>query len=209
MTELLTADKLVVSQKAKLIELTNQYEIRDAEGAQLGFIQQEGQSKLRKVARFVTDVDQFLTHRLAVYDSAQNKVLEMTRPRKIFKSRLLVEDGAGRKVGEIVQNNVFGKISFDLVGTHGEKMGRIKAENWRAWDFSIVDQTDVEVARIDKKFVGIAKATFTNADNYVVDIDRRVDGDFRLLVVAAATAVDTALKQDPRGISVTDVVDFP
>jgi uncharacterized protein YxjI len=209
MTELLTADKLVVSQKAKLIELTNQYEIRDAGGAQLGFIQQEGQSKLRKFARFVTDVDQFLTHRLAVYDSSQNKVLEMTRPRKIFKSRLLVEDGSGRKVGEIVQNNVFGKISFDLIGVHGEKMGRIQAENWRAWDFSIVDQTDVEVARIDKKFVGIAKATFTNADNYVVDIDRRVEGDFRLLVVAAATAVDTALKQDPRGVSVTDVIDFP
>jgi uncharacterized protein YxjI len=208
MTDLLNADKLVVSQKAKLIELTNQYEIRDAEGAQLGFVQQEGQSKLRKAARFVTNVDQFLTHRLAVYDSAQNKVLEMTRPRKIFKSRLLVEDGAGRKVGEIVQNNVFGKINFDLIGAHGEKLGRIKAENWRAWDFSIVDQTDMEVARIDKKFVGIAKAVFTNADNYVVDIDRRVEGDFRLLVVAAATAVDTALKQDPRGISVTDVVDF-
>ena len=208
MTELLTADKLVVSQKAKLIELTNQYEIRDAEGAPLGYLQQEGQSKLRKVARFVTDIDQYLTHHLAVYDSGDNKVLQMTRPRKVFKSRLLVENGDGQKVGEIVQNNVFGKISFDLIGSAGQKLGRIQAENWRAWDFSIVDATEREVARIDKKFVGVMKAVFTNADNYVVDIDRSVSGDLRLLVIAAAAAVDTALKQDPRGISVSDLTDF-
>ena len=51
MTSLLTADRLIVSQKAKLIELTNQYVIRDPDGGELGYVQQEGQSKLRKVAR--------------------------------------------------------------------------------------------------------------------------------------------------------------
>jgi uncharacterized protein YxjI len=206
MTDLLTADKLVVSQKAKLIELTNQYAIRDADGAELGYVQQEGQGKLRKVLRFVSDVDQFLTHRLSVYDSSHNKLLQMTRPAKLVKSKLLVEDGSGRKVGEIVQNNVFGKIRFDLVGAEGQKLGQIRAENWRAWDFSIVDETETEVGRIDKKFVGLAKAVFTNADNYVVDIESRLHGDLRLLAVAAATAVDTALKQDARGIDVTDVI---
>jgi uncharacterized protein YxjI len=204
MTQLLSADKLVVSQKAKLVELTNQYGIRGADGTDLGYVQQEGQSKLPKVFRFVSDLDQFLTHRLSVYDSAHNKVLQLTRPAKLMKSRLLVEDGEGRKVGDIVQNNVFGKIRFDLVGAQGENLGQIRAENWRAWDFSIVDQAGMEVGRIDKKFVGVAKAVFTNADNYVVDISPELEGDVRLLVIAAATAVDTALKQDARGLDVTD-----
>jgi uncharacterized protein YxjI len=208
MTDLLSADKLVVSQKAKLIELTNQYLIHGADGAELGYVQQEGQSKLRKVVRFVTDVDQFLTHRLSVYDSAGQLVLRLTRPRKLMKSKLMVEDGQERKVGVIVQDNVFGKIRFDLVGVHGEGLGQIRAENWRAWDFSIVDQTGTEVARIDKKFVGVAKALFTNADHYVVDIDPALQGDVRLLVIAAATAVDTALKQDPRGVDLTDLTDL-
>jgi uncharacterized protein YxjI len=206
MTDLLTTEKLVVSQKAKLIELTNQYSIRDAEGNELGYIQQEGQSKARKVLRFVSDIDQFLTHRLAVYDSTNNKLLQLTRPAKIFKSRLTVEDGSGRKVGEIVQDNVFGKIRFDLVSAEGQKLGQIRAENWRAWDFSIVDQTETEVGRIDKKFVGLAKAVFTNADNYVVDISPQLQGDLRLLALAAATAVDTALKQDARGLDISDAL---
>lgn len=81
-------------------------------------------------------------------------------------------------------------------------------ENWRAWDFSIVDRNETEIGRIDKKFVGVAKAVFTNADNYVVSLDPQLAGDLRLLVVAAAAAVDTALKQDPRGFDITDIVDF-
>jgi uncharacterized protein YxjI len=208
MTDLLHATTLVVSQRAKLIELTNQYEIRAADGSSLGYVQQEGQSGARKVLRFVTDVDQFLTHRLSLYDAAGGKVLSLTRPAKVFKSRLIVEAGDGRPVGEIIQRNVFGEISFDLVDALKQTLGQIKAENWRAWDFSIVDATGTEVARIDKKFVGVAKAVFTNADNYVVDIGPDVSGDLRLLVLAAATAVDTALKQDSRGVDAGDALDL-
>jgi uncharacterized protein YxjI len=208
MNNLLNADRLVISQKPKLIELVNQYHIKDADGRDLGYIQQEGQSKLKKIFRFATDVDQFLTHRLAVYDSDGTKVLQMTRPAKILKSRLRVEDGSGRPVGEIAQRNVFGKIRFDLTGSDGAVLGEIRAENWRAWDFAIVDTSGTEVGRIDKKFVGVLKAVFTPADNYVVDIDTSLDGDLRLMTIAAAAAVDTALKQDARGFSVTDALDF-
>jgi len=52
------------------------------------------------------------------------------------------------------------------------------------------------------------KAVFTTADNYVVSLDARLDGDLRLLVTAAAAVVDTALKQDPRGIDIGDLADF-
>lgn len=120
---------------------------------------------------------------------------------------MLVEDSHGRKVGTIVQQNVFGRIRFDLLGAGGDKLGQIRAENWRAWDFSIVDRNETEIGRIDMKFVGVAKAVFTNADNYVVSVDPQLAGDLRLLVVAAAAAVDTALKQDPRGFDITDIVD--
>lgn len=196
MSNLLELQRFVVSQKAKLVELTNQYRIQDEDGNDVGFIQQEGQSKLRKVLRFVSNVDQFLTHRLAVYDASGTKLIEMVRPAKFVKSRLEVADGSGRNVGQIVQQNVFGKIRFDLVGASGEKLGQIRAENWRAWNFAIVDTTDREVARITKKWKGLVRAAFTTADHYIVEVDPTLQGDLRLLVVGAAAAVDTALKQD-------------
>jgi uncharacterized protein YxjI len=147
---------LVFSQKAKLIELTNEYKIHSEDGSEIGAVRQEGQSKLKKAARLVSNLDQFMSHTLAVYDG-DTKVLELVRPRKVFKSRLQVKDGSGREVGEIVQKNVFGKIRFDLQGAGGQELGQIRAQNWRAWNFQIVDGAEKEVATITKKWAGLGK----------------------------------------------------
>ena len=192
MSKLLSLDRLVFNQKAKLIELKNEFYVRDEDGNDVGIIRQEGQSTLKKVARFVSSIDQFMTHTLAVYDADDTKVLELVRPRKFVKSKLLVADGTGRNVGSIVQKNVLGKIRFDLEDPSGASLGQIRAENWRAWNFSIVDVGDNEVARITKKWAGLAKAAFTTADNYVLEINGGLEGDLRLLTIAAAAGVDTA-----------------
>lgn len=201
MSDLLNRERLIIQQKGKLIELTQEFKIRDEEGNEIGVIRQENQSFLKKAVRLVSSLDQFFTHTLAVYDSSNTKVLQVTRPRKIFKSRLLVEDGSGRAAGQIVQQNVFGKIRFDLVGSNGQTLGQIRAENWRAWNFALVDSNEQEIGRITKKWAGLAKALFTQSDNYVLEIQPSVSGDLRLLSFASAAGVDLALKQDARGFN--------
>jgi uncharacterized protein YxjI len=198
---LLDHPRIVINQKPKLIELTNEYLIRDPEGNEIGVIRQEGQTTLKKLARFVSSVDQFMTHKLAAYDTDGSKVLEMVRPRKIVKSTVEVYDGAGQLAGTIRQQNIFGKIRFGLHGSTDEKLGEIRAENWRAWNFAIIDQFEAEVARITKTWEGFAKTIFTTADNYLLEVSPSVAGPLRLLVFAAAVGVDTALKQDARGLN--------
>ena len=198
---LLDHSQVVISQKVKVIELTNEYALRDPQGVEIGVIREEGQTTLKKVARFVSSLDQFMTHNLAVYDTSGTKVLELTRPRKIIKSSLLVKDGVGGEVGSIRQQNVFGKIRFGLLDAAGKEIGQIQAENWRAWDFAIVDAAGAEVGRITKTWEGFAKTLFTTADNYLLDISPRATGTLRLLAFASAIGVDTALKQDERGLN--------
>jgi uncharacterized protein YxjI len=190
---------LVVNQKAKLIEVNSEYAIYDGNGRQIGAVRQVGQNMLKKAVRLLGSYDQFMTHKLQVVDMAGNVLLAITRPAKVFKSRVIIADGAGREMGQVVQQNVFGKINFSLeVG--GAAVGSINAENWRAWNFSIRDHTDTEVARITKTWEGLAKTMFTTADNYVVQIHRPLEEPLRSLVVASALSVDTALKQDKRGL---------
>jgi uncharacterized protein YxjI len=193
---LLSRNVLVINQKAKLIELTDEYRIRDEEGNDIGFIREEGQSVVKKAVRFVSDLDQFFTHRLGVYDHDGSKVVELLRPRKFMKSRVEVTDGEGRPVGTIVQKNVLGKKRFALEGATGELLGAINAENWRAWDFAIEDATGAAVGRITKKWAGLLKEGFTTADNYVLEIGAEVSGDLRLMMLGSAAGVDLALKQD-------------
>lgn len=195
-----TEPVLVVNQKAKLIEVNTEYAIYDQNGDQLGAIRQVGQSGLKKALRFIGDVDQFLTHKFQIVDMSGNVQLAITRPAKLVKSRVEISDGAGHRVGTIVQKNVFGKISFGLEAG-GTEVGAIKAENWRAWNFSIQDGSGDEVARITKTWEGLAKTMFTTADNYVLQIHRKLDEPLRSMVIASALSVDTALKQDSRGLS--------
>jgi uncharacterized protein YxjI len=195
-----TEPVLVVNQKAKIIEINNEYAIYDQHGRQLGAIRQVGQSAAKKVARVLLNVDQFMTHSLQIVDMTGAVQLTITRPRKVVKSRFLVGDGAGREIGQIVQKNMFGKIRFGFeVG--GQEIGSLNAENWRAWDFNVQDASGGEVARIKKTWEGLAKTMFTTADNYVVQIPRPLDEPLRSLVVASALSVDTALKQDQRGLN--------
>ena len=198
--DLLAQRTLVISQRAKLIELTNEFKIMDPNGAQIGTIRQEGQSALKKAARFVASLDQFMTHTLAVYDASGQKVCELVRPRKIMKSKLQVSNGVGQPVGAIVQENMIGKINFALQDTAGQRVGTIKAENWRAWNFRIEDPAGQEVARITKTWEGLAETMFTTADNYAVQIHYDLPQTIRYLVLASAAGIDTALKQDSRGI---------
>ncbi|MFJ9627335.1 phospholipid scramblase-related protein [Streptomyces sp. NPDC091280] len=190
---------LVVNQKAKLIELTNEYKVMDQNGNLIGTVTEVGQSALKKAIRFVSSLDQFMTHRLEIRDAHGQPQLVLTRPAKIMKSRVIVSRPDGSPVGEIVQQNMIGKINFGMI-VNGQQIGAIKAENWRAWNFAIVDHADNEVARITKTWEGLAKTMFTTADNYVLQIHYQLPEPLLSLVVATALTVDTALKQDSRGL---------
>ena len=189
---------LVVNQKAKLIELNNQYGVFNKDGRQIAAVNQVGQTAAKKALRLLTSLDQFMTHRLEITDLQGQVLLRITRPAKVMKSTVIVSDGNDQEIGRIVQDNVFGKIHFTLQAG-GHTYGSINAENWRAWNFRVEDHTGQEIARITKTFEGIAKTMFTTADNYVVQIHGLIPQPLNSLVVAAALSVDTALKQDSRG----------
>jgi uncharacterized protein YxjI len=193
---LFEARALMVSQKAKLIELTNEYDVTDpATGALLAQVVEVGQSGLKKAVRFLGNYDQFFTHKLEVRDPSGRVLLQMTRPAKVFKSRMQIAQGDSTPVGEIVQDNVFGKKRFGF-SVGGAIIGGIRAENWRSWDFAIEDAAGTEIGRINKKWAGIGRELFTTADHYQVLIHQELPYPLRLMAIASAVTVDTALKQD-------------
>ncbi|MDR1999219.1 MAG: DUF2510 domain-containing protein [Frankiaceae bacterium] len=197
---ILTEPVLVVNQKAKLIEINNEYAIYDQNAVQIGAIREVGQSTAKKAMRLLTRYDQFMTHKLQIVDMGGNVLMQVTRPAKVMKSRVILQDGYGQELGVIVQQNVFGKIRF-AIEVAGQNVGSINAENWRAWDFNLKDAAEREIGRVTKTWAGLARAAFTTADNYVVQIDPSVTGSLRAVAIASALAIDTALKQDSRGPS--------
>ncbi|WP_285750976.1 phospholipid scramblase-related protein [Lentzea sp. NBRC 105346] len=185
---------LVVNQKAKLMEMTNEYVVYDQHARQIGSVAQIGQNGATKALRALTNLDSMLDVKLEVRDLRGVPVLRLTRPSTMWKSKVLVERGDGMPIGEIQQENVWGKVRFAFVAG-GYKVGAILAENLRAWDFSIRDHADQEVGRITKTWQGFGKALFTTADNYVVQLHRPLQDPLLSMVVASGVTVDTVLGQ--------------
>ncbi len=193
-----TEQRMFVSQKRKIIELTNEYAVFGVDGTQIGAVTEIGQSGAKKAMRLLTSFDQFMTHRVQINDAQGRPQIVLTRPAKVFKSTMVVSRMDGAEIGRLVQRNVFGKIRFGME-SGGTEIGSLNAENWRAWNFAILDHTGTEVARITKTWEGLLTTVFTTADNYLVDIHVPLADPMHSLVIAAALTVDTALKQDSRG----------
>jgi uncharacterized protein YxjI len=194
---LLTEPVLVVSRKAKLIEVNPEYAVYDQHGQQIGAVREAGQSFMRIMAMAVPAGER--SHSLQVVDVNGQVLIALTRPAKILRSnKVIVRDANGAEIGQIVQKNVgfIVKIRF-VFESGGQRLGSINAEVWKAWDFNIRDASGDEIARITKTGAGLAKA-FTKGEHYVVQIHRSLDEPLRSLVLAAALAVDIALNPDDR-----------
>ncbi|QKE86045.1 DUF2510 domain-containing protein [Arthrobacter sp. NEB 688] len=189
---MLTTSVLVVNQKAKLFERRAEYAVFDEYGRRIGAVHEVD----RNLRRRATGGSSNGTYRFNVVDAEGRVVLALRRPSKVFKSTMTVL-GANGVTGEIVQRNVgvFKGVRFALVSA-GHDLGMIVPDNRREWDFAINDSAGHEIARITKTWAGWAKERFTKADNYVVQMHRPLEDPLRSLVVAAALAIDTALKQD-------------
>jgi uncharacterized protein YxjI len=195
---LLGASILVVSQVPKVLEVVTEHEVYGGDGSRVGTIRQVHQSTWKRFFRLVTPYDQFFTHRFDVLDTEGRRVLHVLRPRKWFYTRVHVFDGEGNQLGTIRQENVFFKIRFNMQTPEGHIVGHLRAQNWRAWDFAIVDHLEREVATVFKSWEGWTRAALTRADSYVVRVARPLDEPLRSLTIAASLTVDLALKQDAR-----------
>ena len=197
---LLGASVLVLNQHAKVLEITTDYEVFDSAARPLGSVRQIGQSRGKRVARIFTGFDQYFTHHFELLDRDGRPVLRLTRPRKLFLTKVHVFDGDDRFLGTIQQRNVWWKIRFGLVGADGREVGQLRAENLRAWDFHVYDAAGRCVATVIKSWEGWARTAVTRADRYVVRVHVPLPYPMRQLTAAAALATDLALKQDARGL---------
>jgi len=197
MPALLARERLVVHQRAKLFELNNQFRIFDESGAQIGAVEQVDQSALHKVARIFSNLDAALPITLEVQDASGVGVLRILKP--WFRITCSVVQPGGVVVGTVRKRIRLGKARFELADPAGQTLGSVVAQNWRARDFSVRDAADVEVARVNKKWAGLGKELFTDADNYVIEVNPALGDPLRSLAIGSCLAIDSLMKQKDSG----------
>ena len=189
-----------VHQRRKIFEMRNQYTLADENGSQIGAVEQVDQSPFTFLARLFSDLDVVLPVTLSVTETGGGEVLRLHKP--WFRYAVTVASGDGTAVGRVVKRVRLGKASFTVSGPHGEALGELRAENWRARDFRFDDVSGTEVSRVTKRWRGLGTEMFTDADSYAVTFAPTTDEPVRQLALAAALAVDLTMKQKDYGVDI-------
>jgi uncharacterized protein YxjI len=191
---LLTEPILIVNQKAKTVGVNAEYAIFGQNGQQVGVARELGQTQIKKSLSLIPDENRL--HTLQILDMDGRMLLALTRPAKLIKSKMRVAAADGTPIGQVVQKTTgfIHDVRFTLEAD-GKVLGTLETDSAESIRFSIRDAAGTEIGRISKTWAGLRKEWFTNADNYVVQIHRPLDEPLRSLVVAAAIAVDMALRQ--------------
>ncbi len=112
-----------------------------------------------------------------------------------FMSKIILQDGQGNKIGTVQQKFKLFKPTFIILNGADEKIAEITGD-WKAWNFTIKDTSDVEIGVISKKWAGAMKEIFTSADKYNVSIDANYsNAENRIAILSSAITIDMVLKE--------------
>ncbi len=171
------------------LEQRNQYAVSDAMRRPLGAIVEQGTGIGAALVRIVAG-----SHRpfeIAVLSEADEVVLTLERPFFLLFSSLDVKGPTGRLLGRVRRRFAILNRRYDLEDARGEVFAHIESRHIRIWTFPVLDADGRERAMIAKKWSGLGREYFTDADNFGVDFGEGGWTDEQKAVIfAAAISVD-------------------
>ena len=196
MSELLSivqrSNELVIVQRRELAELfgietRNKYAI-EANGAPLGFAAEQGKGGLAFLARMF--FGHWRTFEIHFFDNARNLALRAVHPFRFFFQRLEVFTAHGQELGAIQQRWALFSKRFDLSDATGRTTLTVSSPLWKPWTF-VFERNGQEVARVEKKWSGLLREAFTDADRFrVLFSSPQLALDERSLILASALFID-------------------
>jgi uncharacterized protein YxjI len=191
---LATQPRLSLRQRKEWVEILidfetrNQYAVRGAGGEELGTLAEQGGGLGRVLTRWL-----LRSHRpleAALCDRAGALLLRFSRPFFLLFSDLHVTDAEGRRVGSVHRR--FGILNrrYDLRDAFGRTFARVRSPLWRIWTF-FVEAEDGRRAAIGKRWGGLLREVFADADTFGVDFSQASFApDERAVIFAAAVSID-------------------
>ena len=179
-------------------ESRNKYEIQTPSGEKFGYIVERDGGLLDTLKRV------FLrSHRPLEIDILGNdggNVYHLSRKFFFLFSDLNVADRDGQKLGSIHRR--FGILykKYDICDKHGNPFAHIQAPIWRLWTFPISNKTGQNTGVISKKWQGLLREAFTDADSFLVDYGKGAwQTSQKIVILCAAVSIDFDFFEDNQG----------
>lgn len=117
-------------------------------------------------------------------------VLSVRKHPGFLRTRLDVIDGQGQTLAQLRSKLFSLGGTFLIFDPSGREIGQLKGD-WKGWDYSATIQGQ-PIGVVTKKWAGLFKEAFTNADQYLVKSERP---EHLPLLLGLAMAVDVVYKE--------------
>lgn len=166
------------------LETQNRYSVSTPDGVPLLYAYEESGT----LSRMLLKKNRPLS--INILDNDKQLVLTASRSFFWFLSHLHIRDGAGREIGSLKRRFAILNRRFELEDSSGKIIAEIHGSKLRPHTF-MVYKSGEEIGRVTKKWSGIGKELFTDADTFQVQVNTsKADKDFPILILATAIAID-------------------
>lgn len=190
MERLSSISSLVVSQQKEWgeiltgFETKNRYAISDVSGSRLYLAAEEAGSTLLRW--FLKALRPFT---IAVLTENGQVVLRVMRPFRFYFHRAEVFDSQGQTLGVIERRFSVLRRIYSVLDSSGEEVFQLLGPILHPWTFQIRND-GVEYGKITKKWSGLLKEGFTDADNFGVMFPAEWDVKLKALFLGAVFLID-------------------
>ncbi len=170
--KILSATQFIIGQRKELAELfgfetRNKYEIKSQSGEVMAYAAEQQKGVLGFLLRY------FLGHwrsfEIHVFDELRNIALVAKHPFAFWFQHLDLYDAQGIYLGKIQQRFSLLSKKFDVLGAKGELLFSVNSGLFSIWNFSFIKEGQ-EIASIQKKWGGLLKEMFLDADQFMLEI---------------------------------------
>ena len=188
--------RLSVRQRKNWIEILtsfdarNKYVVYDEGGNPVFNVEDQGSGFgsilkrlfMRKMRPFTSHVDDL---------AGQGQLLVLKKPFRFIFHRLEIRDASGNLLGAIQRRWTWLRRKYIVEGPDGQEVATLFGPIFRPWTFQIhLPGSEAEVGLIQKKWSGLLKEAFSEADNFWVDFAQITDPQLRAVLFAATVLID-------------------
>ncbi len=126
---------------------------------------------------------------MTIYDTRRDVLLQLRRPFRFFFSLLNVQNKEGSSLGHIERKLAIFSKQYCVYNEEGQEVYEIYGPFIRPWTFEIKQEGRV-VGKITKKWSGLLKETFSDADNFGIEFPKKASCAEKVLLLGAVFLID-------------------
>ena len=195
-------EQLTVRQKKRWLEILTSFEVKNTyevfeRGVPVLRVREQGSGLWSLIKRLFLGPMRPL-HVLVSDIGSGEPLVELRRPFRFIFHRIEVSTVRGAALGAVQKRWSWFRRIYDIESASGQTLAELFGPILKPWTFEI-RVGDRSVGAVRKRWSGLGKELFSDADNFGVDLSGIQDPKLKLLAFAAVVLIDVVHFENAKG----------